>query len=91
MIASLFEACLVEAHSICIVGGGPVGLALGITLARLGLRVLLLESGGLGTDTFAASLAETDCVSERRHASSDDTIRRGLGGTSRAWGAGCTP
>lgn len=91
MILTLFEALVAEAYAFCIVGGGPVGLALGLTLARLGVRVLVLESGGVVPAGASAALARTEIVSPERHASSDATVRRGLGGTSRAWGAGCTP
>ena len=89
MLLTLFEALAVDAYAFCIVGAGPAGLALGLTLARMGVRVLMLESGG--AEGSAAALARTEVVDPSRHGSSDDTVRRGLGGTSRAWGAGCTP
>jgi choline dehydrogenase-like flavoprotein len=91
MILTLFEALAAEAYAYCIVGGGPVGLALGLALARVGMRVLVLESGGPASGEASAALARTEIVDPERHASSDATVRRGLGGTSRVWGAGCTP
>ena len=91
MILTLFEALAAEAHSFCVCGAGPVGIALSLALARTGAKVLLLESGGASGSSAASALAETDRVNPAQHAGSDDTVRRGLGGTSQAWGAGCTP
>ncbi len=75
----------------CIVGAGPVGLALSLSLARRFHRVLLLESGGEEPDRGPSELAETELADPRNHARPGDSTRRGLGGTSCAWGAGCTP
>ncbi|RYF49947.1 MAG: FAD-dependent oxidoreductase, partial [Cytophagaceae bacterium] len=44
-------------NAICIVGAGPVGLALATALARQGIRVLLLESGGKTADPGIQELA----------------------------------
>ncbi|KAF3771113.1 hypothetical protein M406DRAFT_59874 [Cryphonectria parasitica EP155] len=35
--------CLAERHDVCIVGAGPAGLMLGLTLARLGITPLILD------------------------------------------------
>ena len=91
MILTIFEAVAAEAHAFCICGAGPVGIALSLALARTGAKVLMLESGGADGNSMSSALAQTERVNPAQHAGSDDTVRRGLGGTSRAWGAGCTP
>ena len=88
MILTLFEALAVEAYAFCIVGAGPVGLALGLSLARMGARVLMLELGGATADPASAALARTEIVEPDRHAAAADAVRRGLGGTSRRLGGG---
>lgn len=91
MIFELLEPAVALGHAVCVIGAGPVGLSLGLGLARAGRRVLLLESGGVDHRASQAELPCTDRVNPATHASSDDTVRRGLGGTSQVWGAGCTP
>ena len=41
---------------VCIVGAGPAGIALALSLADAGVSVLLLEAGGEGRDKAAQSL-----------------------------------
>lgn len=76
---------------VCIVGAGPVGIALALECERLGLRVTLLESGSDGFDADAQALARTEIVDPGRHATSDLAVRRGLGGTSALWSGRCLP
>ncbi len=69
---------------LCIVGGGPAGLVIARELADSGLRILLLESGGLVGDDGAQRLATI------RESASDldphgDTRWRQLGGTANIW------
>lgn len=81
----------VEGSDVCIVGAGPVGIALALECERLGLRVTLLESGSDGFDADAQALAGTEIVDSRRHAPSELAVRRGLGGTSALWSGRCLP
>ena len=91
ILSTLTLLAAIDAIDVCVIGAGPVGLALGLSLARRFRRVLLLESGGNEPDPWASELAETELADPGSHARPSDSIRRGLGGTSRAWGAGCTP
>ncbi|TCU76698.1 choline dehydrogenase-like flavoprotein [Bradyrhizobium sp. R2.2-H] len=76
---------------VCVVGGGPVGIALALACEERGLSVVLVESGHEGSDEFAASLSTAHLVDEQRHAPTQVAICRGLGGTSRWWGGRCVP
>lgn len=91
MIVSVLTLLAESMVDVCVIGAGPVGLALALSLARRCQRVLLLESGGEGSDRSVLELAETELTDPLSHARPDDSIRRGLGGTSRVWGAGCMP
>lgn len=76
---------------ICVVGAGPVGIALALACERHGLSVLLLESGREKPDQFAATLASGHLIHDGHHATADMAMYRGLGGTSRWWGGRCVP
>ncbi|MGH9383479.1 MAG: FAD-dependent oxidoreductase [Vicinamibacterales bacterium] len=56
--SSLVETGASLDADICIVGAGPVGLAVAIELADAGRRVVLLESGGLSRKTGSAAEAD---------------------------------
>lgn len=74
---------------VCVIGGGPVGIATALSLARSGNRVLLLESGGLDPDVETQDLSTLVIPDETHHRSAALTVYRGLGGTSRWWGGRC--
>jgi hypothetical protein len=76
---------------VCVVGSGPVGIALALACEVQGLSVLLLESGGEPSDAMSASLSGAIIKNAETHASMDIAVRRGLGGTSRWWGGRCVP
>ena len=76
---------------VCVVGAGPLGIALALACRKRGLSVLLLESGIEDASPEKASLSQAQIVDERRHASMDVAVRRALGGTSRWWGGRCVP
>ena len=85
---------LPEQHSsppICIVGSGPVGMALALELERLGHEVLLLESGDKLLDPKIAEASGAEILDPRRHADMSLTVCRALGGTSWTWGGRCVP
>lgn len=76
---------------VCIVGAGPVGIALALACERRGMSVLLLESGREQPDRFAAALTAGHVADPERHAAASIAMCRGLGGTSRWWGGRCVP
>lgn len=88
MISSL-QSLLAGRIDVCVVGSGPVGLALGTALARSGLSVALLESGGKTVSAKTNRLAAAASISTAHHAEASLTIRRAIGGTSKAWGGRC--
>jgi choline dehydrogenase-like flavoprotein len=78
-----------EIVDVCVVGTGPVGMALALELDRRGRDVLVLESGGEEAKDADASVAEI--VDPARHAPMNLAVRRALGGTSWTWGGRCVP
>ncbi len=76
-------------HSdICIVGAGPVGLALAFRCAELDLSVLVIEAGNNGHTGRAGSLGPISFCNHH-HVESVDSVSSGIGGTSRLWGGRC--
>lgn len=76
---------------VCVVGAGPVGIALALACERHGLSVLVLESGQEQPDRFAAALTAGHAVNAPHHAAAEIAVCRALGGTSRWWGGRCVP
>lgn len=72
---------------LCVVGTGPVGMALALEFERLGRDVLVLESGGAEVEASEASQAQI--VDPDRHAPMEIAVVRALGGTSWTWGGRC--
>jgi choline dehydrogenase-like flavoprotein len=70
---------------ICIVGAGGAGIALALDFAAAGLRISLLESGGLDVDWAAQGLAEGDSVGAL-YSPLDSSQLRLFGGNTNAWG-----
>lgn len=76
--------------TICIVGGGPAGLTLAMELARHGIDIVVLESGGIEPDAATTGLLRgtsrgLDYEFGIGHRS------RFLGGGSNCWGGMCRP
>jgi hypothetical protein len=73
---------------VCVVGAGPVGLALAFRCASNGLSVTVIEAG---TDSRRHKTPERDAleIESKHHASIDLISARGIGGTSRLWGGRC--
>jgi GMC oxidoreductase len=76
---------------ICIVGTGPVGMAMALEFDRLGREVLLLESGGTEIDPIVSGAVRAEIVDERRHAPMELAVCRVFGGTSWTWGGRSVP
>jgi len=78
-------------QDVCVVGAGPVGIALALELARLGRSVLLLESGDFKASEHAQRLSDAEIVDPTSHVPMDVAVHRGLGGASYLWGGRCVP
>ena len=78
-------------YDVCVIGAGPAGIAITVQLARLGWKVVLVESGDEGTNRQAAELADAFIDTPDSHCTMSEGIRRGLGGTSALWGGRCVP
>jgi len=76
---------------VCIVGAGPVGLALAQGCAERGLSVALLESGSENPRPDPLALSAAEIVDRRHHADMEISVCRSLGGTSKRWGGRCVP
>ena len=76
---------------VCVVGSGPAGAALVRELSGAGLRVLLLESGGIGVQPSADALSETESIGWPRAEDQSQVRPRVLGGASALWTGRCAP
>lgn len=76
---------------ICIVGSGPAGATLVRELAGSGLRVLLLEGGGLEGQADADALSEIENIGAPRVLDQSIMRPRVLGGASALWTGRCAP
>ena len=74
-----------------VVGGGPAGIVIALELARAGMDVILLESGGAKFDPRAQALSDAAHLDSERHAALSLTTRRQIGGGSVIWGGRCVP
>lgn len=75
---------------VCVVGAGPVGIAVALACADAGRTVRLLESGPELGQGDAPSL-DANILTPQAHAPLSVTSRRALGGTSGWWGGRCVP
>jgi len=76
---------------VCIVGGGPAGIALALSLSGQGLDVLLLESGRLQEHAATQALYTGEVADERLHSPADKYRQRRLGGSTAIWGGRSMP
>jgi len=91
VISDTLEGLGEHRHDVCVIGSGPVGIALALELERLGRTVLVLESGGLTAEPEAQSLSNAHIVDPARHDDMRIAVARRLGGTSNLWGGRCLP
>jgi choline dehydrogenase-like flavoprotein len=77
---------------VCVIGTGPVGLAVALECDRLGLTVLALEAGNETVEEQQLEATpRADVVNPSHHAPLDVTMRQAFGGTSWAWSGACVP
>lgn len=74
---------------VCIVGAGPVGLAVALELSRLNIRTLLIDAGARRARRPRPNEAPFDVCEDQNHRGDRETLGTGLGGTSRRWGGKC--
>lgn len=74
---------------ICIVGAGAAGITLAKEFDNSGLKVILLESGGLHRDRKTQSLYDGENVGLNYEL--DSTRSRFFGGSTNCWGGWCKP
>ena len=75
---------------VCIIGAGAAGITLARGLARRGLRILLLESGGLDYSPESAALGVGENIGAAYYPLEDSRLRF-FGGTTNIWGGRCAP
>jgi len=75
---------------ICVVGAGAAGIALTRALRRSGLRICVLESGGLAVDQASQALAEGE-IGAMPYPPLQRGRLRCFGGTTGHWAGWCRP
>ena len=75
-------------HDICIVGAGPVGIALALECERHGLSVLMLEAGGKRASRLNRA-EKAEISNPRYHVPVHVATRCAFGGTSWVWSGVC--
>lgn len=81
----------VLAADICIVGGGPAGITLALSLVGTGKSILLLESGDYAASKAADALNVGEVADETLHSPADKYRVRRFGGGTSIWGGRCVP
>jgi hypothetical protein len=79
-----------ERYRVCIAGGGVAGIVLAKSLSEQGLRVLLLEAGGLEYWDRSQLFYRGENIG-REYFDLDTARLRFLGGTSNHWNGWCRP
>ena len=75
---------------VCIIGSGPSGMSAALSLQGSGLRVVVLESGGLDEEPESDALQGGAMLGINTWTPDRWRVRR-LGGTSRIWAGWCRP
>ena len=75
---------------VCIIGAGAAGITMALELAGKGIKVAVLEGGGLRPDAVTQSLyaGESHGLS---HEPPEESRSRYLGGSTNCWGGWCRP
>jgi choline dehydrogenase-like flavoprotein len=88
--ARTLPAGTVLTPDLAIIGGGPAGISLALALEGSGLKVLLLESGGMNFNSKDQSLYHGS-QSGVAYTALDGGRLRFLGGSTNHWGGYCRP
>ncbi|MCI0362991.1 MAG: GMC oxidoreductase [Phycisphaerales bacterium] len=91
MDAEKLEDDSVLRSDVTVVGAGAAGIVMALELARAGLEVVLVESGGPTYSQRIQSLADTEHFDPHFHAPMSECTRRQVGGTSVIWGGRVVP
>jgi choline dehydrogenase-like flavoprotein len=75
---------------VCVIGAGPAGITVGLTLARRNLDVILLESGGREIESESQELFDSE-VAGMPHSGVHNGRFRAFGGSSKRWGGQILP
>lgn len=80
-----------EPYDVCVVGAGPIGLAVALEIAKDRQRVVLVEAGSDVARPSEAGRATFDMELDypQHHAALDEIGRVGVGGSSWIWGGRC--
>jgi choline dehydrogenase-like flavoprotein len=74
-------------YDVCIVGTGAAGTTAAVALAGRGLRIAVLEGGGVVPDVVTTAFTEVESTA---HVVPRNSRERWLGGTTNAWTGGKT-
>jgi choline dehydrogenase-like flavoprotein len=74
-----------DGYDVCIIGGGPVGLATADAAMRNGLRVIIVEAGSDLPQSRRNELNRGEVVGDDRFGAIEAKTQRVLGGTSWVW------
>jgi choline dehydrogenase-like flavoprotein len=85
-----FSSDTLPQADICIVGGGIAGLVLADSLKGSGLKVCLLEAGGLFLESRSQDLYAAEIIGHPHSGTTDGRFRM-LGGSSTRWGGQILP
>jgi choline dehydrogenase-like flavoprotein len=87
--SSEFSEANIASADVCIIGAGAAGITLACELDGTPLRVVLLEAGGLHTDTDNSDFYGGTATSP--HPNLTQFRRVAFGGTTSLWGGRCVP
>jgi choline dehydrogenase-like flavoprotein len=76
---------------ICIIGGGPAGIAMAREMAGTPHSIILVESGAWRPSKVIRSLNDAELAPDSRHPPPDMYRERRFGGSSTIWGGRCVP